>query len=1028
MAGLASATVITCLGTELEVLDPDQVAMEFSQRSWQYEHGLPMGDRVWALLQTRDGYLWIGTQHGLARFDGRKFTGFDHVNTPALQAGDDCRTLAEDLEGNLWIGTQADLVRNTGNQFTSFRERLGIDYTFRSYPPLCASRDGGIWVGGLGGDSICRIRNETVQRFPQAKPQLLAVGNVTCLEEDEAGFLWIGWDTGFGRFDIQRQQLEYFEPPSMFENIPVFDMWSTPGGERWVLFAEFVPRPMDAGPKTWIACIEPGRWPKGPSLRHDWFGSVWVGRFIVGDREGALWLPGAVGGIQRYRGGNVEFLPMEHRSKDDFALSALFDREGNLWIGTDTSGLHCWTPRTFAMLTVADGLPDENVWSIFEASDGSVLVGTDGGVVRFTGERAVTMIRADGSVDKDVRAVLEDQGREVWVGTMRSLDRIRNGTNEPIILPGEWFEAKIRALCPGRDGSVWVGTVRGLHRFYQNERSKYTKADGLGSDEVRAILEDREGVLWIGTLGGGLSCLKERRLVTFSTTNGLASQNVWALHEDPDGLLWAGTDNGLSFIHDGRITSFTKAQGLPESAVNFIISDDYGRLWIGHDRGIYSLERRQLQEVARKHRASLSPVSYDESDGLASIETNGQKSYPAACKTRDGRIWFPTTKGVAILDPARVGRSEIPPLAAVEEVRANGLTVAGQGASSTPFVGAGQRGHQSESMLHLPPGGARVLDFFYTANTFVAPEKVRFRYRLVGLDANWIDVGTRRQVSFTDLDPGNYRFEVRACNHHGLWQSDNAFVSFYVTPFYYQTWWFYTVCLATALGLLGIVAAWRLRELRRIYELERVNALNEQRRRIARDIHDELGASLTHILHLSEAGSASWDQPDAPSSRAERIAAIASEAVDDLGEIVWANNPEFDTLEDLVAYLREHAASYFAETEVKVSLDFPETVPARTVTGLFRRHLVLVMKEALQNVTKHANARQVHIRLTLRETGLEWSVRDNGRGLPPENLRPSGNGLANMRHRVSELNGILEIESMPGGGTEVRGAVPWKEI
>jgi signal transduction histidine kinase len=262
-----------------------------------------------------------------------------------------------------------------------------------------------------------------------------------------------------------------------------------------------------------------------------------------------------------------------------------------------------------------------------------------------------------------------------------------------------------------------------------------------------------------------------------------------------------------------------------------------------------------------------------------------------------------------------------------------------------------------------------VLEFHFTANTLVAPEKARFKYRLIGLDDSWIDADTRRQAYFTDLRPGNYRFELLACNHQGLWQEASVAVAFSVAPFYHETIWFRAGGGLGLALLVGWTIRWRWRESRRMAELERINALNDQRRQIARDIHDEVGASLTHILQLSGPSRGTVASRDPSNLPAERIASIAGDAVDSIGEIVWANNPEYDTLPDLVAYLREYAANFFADTAIELALDFPDPTPADTVTGLFRRHLVLLLKEALQNVSKHANSRRVEIRLTLGADG-----------------------------------------------------------
>jgi len=1008
------------IGGEPKVLDPGEVAREFTQRSWQHEHGLPAGDRIYAILQARDGYLWLGTQQGLARFDGRVFTVFDHVNTPEL-LNDECRTLAEDLNGNLWIGTGAGLIRKSGNQFQSFARKLGNRH--QGYPPLAASRSGGVWVGGL--TAVCYVHGDVVRVYPQEAAGPPGPSLVTCLEETEPGFVWVGTKTGFGRLDAKTGRFENFSRQSPFEGFYTFSMQRATNGGLWIQFLEYESAPDRWNPLSSLAWMEPGKPLQSPFGKERWLAK---GAFVLPCREGGLWLPGSSAGeIRRWRKEQMDLMPILRRDDKDLSLSAFADREGNLWIGTEASGLQCWTPRKASSFTTRDGLAHENTWSICEARDGSVWVGTDGGVTRIKNGKTTTLKAADGSIHKEVRAVAEDLDGSIWIGTMRTLECYRDGVSRPVELPGEWFEEKIRVLLAARDGAMWIGSVRGLTRFHKGQRTKYTKADGLGSDEVRAILEDRSGDLWVGTLGGGLSRIHQGQFTTISTTNGLISNNVWALHEDSDQIIWIGTDNGISLLREGKITSITKAHGLPDPLVNSIVSDDEGHLWIGHDRGIYALHRAQILELTRGLRTNVAAVEYGEADGLPSAETNGQKSNPAACKTRDGLIWFPTTRGLAVIDPAKVGTYEVPPLSVIEEVRANGKQVLGNTPEARALPDTSSTLRERGLDLDLPAGGARVLEFHYTANTFIAPDQTRFKYRLVGLDNNWIDAGTRRQAYFTNLRPGDYRFELLARNHQGMWQEQSAAIAFHVAPFYYQTWWFYTGCAAMTAVLAALIIGWRARESRRIYELERINALNEQRRRIARDIHDELGSSLTHIMRLSDQARTTRERPGTPDTQSERIASIASEAVDNIGEIVWANNPEYDTLEDLVAYLREHAASYFADSDTKVRFDFPEAVSDRPVTGLFRRHVVMVLKEALQNVSKHAGAQSVRLRLAAEKETLELDIADDGRGLPKSGTRRFGNGLTNMRQRVEELKGTFRIDSEPGKGTEIRVVIPLRD-
>lgn len=973
-----------------------------------------------ALLQTRDGYLWAGMKNGLVRFDGMAFTVFDHVNTPGLKS-DDCRTLGEDSSGDLWIGTASGLVRKSGTHFVSCAERLGA--SSMAYPPICPSRMGGVWVAGKS--CVYRVESDTARRYP------MELSHVTGLQEDGDGVLWITTFTGAVRFDPRRGHTEIVGAGSPQERLPCWGTWEDPEGRRWFPFGKFIPQMGEPLSAVLFASLAPRPWPAPLETRDGWVPTALPHLALaVGDKT--VWMASDRGAIFRFRSPRTQTLPMPQPHAADFPLSALVDREGNLWLGMDHTGLQCWIPRRVSGRTTDDGLAHPNTWSLFEGRDGSVWAGTDGGVTRFKDGEGERLKRGDGTEPTDVRAVVEDLDGSIWVGTMRSLERFQAGICHPIRLPGEWYETKVRALCPSRDGSMWVGTVKGLTRLRNGERTKYTTADGLGSDEVRAILEDRSGTLWLGTLGGGLSRLQNGKLTTFTTAEGLPSNDVWALAEDKDGAVWLGTDNGLARVKAAGIEAFGVAQGLPDPLVNCLLADDSGRLWVGHDSGIYFVSISELLETAHGSRATVTPISLDESDGLPGAETNGQKSYPAACKTRDGRLWFPTTHGVAVIDPAHFRSRSVPPLAVIEVVRANGKVVFGNGplpvlppaASPQATPMPGPETTRPGAGILLPPGGARVLEFHYTANAFVAPQRAQFRYRLLGFEREWSDAGTRRQAYYTGLRPGRYRFEVTACNRHGVWQEHPAAIALRLAPHYYQTWWFYTLIGLGTMALVALFVSWRARELQRIHQLERAQALDQQRRRIARDIHDELGSSLTHILQLTTSAQEVESSPGKPVGPSERIAAIAGEAVDNLGEIVWVNNPEYDTLEDLAAYLREYAASYFADTNVRLRCDFPETVPARRVSGLFRRHLVLLLKEALQNVSKHADARNVSIRLAVGSSRLELAVADDGLGFSAGNGRSNGSGLSNMRSRVGELRGAFRADSGPDLGTRIQIEVP----
>jgi signal transduction histidine kinase len=412
---------------------------------------------------------------------------------------------------------------------------------------------------------------------------------------------------------------------------------------------------------------------------------------------------------------------------------------------------------------------------------------------------------------------------------------------------------------------------------------------------------------------------------------------------------------------------------------------------------------------------------------LLSLETNGQISNPAGCKTRDGRLWFPTTQGVAVIDPRKVALDDVPPLAAIEIVRANGAVVFNTGPTAANPVGAraelqSAKALATDSQLstlnpQLPPGSARVLEFRYTANAFVAPEKARFKYRLVGLDENWIEAGTRREAYFADLRPGDYQFEVIAANHHGVWQENGATFGFRLAPFIHQTWWFYLVCGGTTIVLVAGIVFWRIRELRRIHRLEQQAAVTGERTRLAKDLHDGLGADLTRLTMLADLASG-----DAASGTGEHLRKLSKSSRDvarELKELIWIANPANDTVDGLVSRICQSAEDFLRDARIKLRLDLAPDLPQQQLSIDQRRNLLLVAREALNNIAKHAGATEVCIRASGDGNSLQLAIEDNGRGFDLATARPDGLGLSSMRRRVENLDGTFHLESRLGTGTKI---------
>lgn len=602
----------------------------------------------------------------------------------------------------------------------------------------------------------------------------------------------------------------------------------------------------------------------------------------------------------------------------------------------------------------------------------------------------------------------------------------------------------MRCFLPARDGSLWVAVPRGLHRSQGGQDRWFTTADGLGADDVRALLETRDGTLWAGTARGGLSRSTggtDRSFTTLTRRDGLSRDTVWALLEDRDGVLWAGTDGGLDRIEQGRITSFGPRQGLPDGGVNSLLEDDDGHLWIGHDHGIYRVGREEFSAVAAGRAARVRCVPFGVADGMAVAECNGQTATPAAVKTADGRLWFATPKGVVVVDPHAVLARDMPPLVAIEEVRADEeavfLSAPGGDDAWAPALEVGHRamrtgmGHQGPGTLsptRLAPGRGRVMEFHFTALSFVAPEKCRFLFQLEGYERPdvWHDAGSRRLAHYTNLDPGDYRFRVLAVNHHNIRSEVPATFAFSLAPFVWQTWWSKVGVLFSACGLVLLVVRWRIRESRHLADL---TARISERSRLARDMHDHLGA---HVAELSQLGGLLERLPPAGAGPfRQRLAELTGDISRSLRDIAWATTPLSDDLPHLLDHLAGAAGRQLRSAGIALVVDFPPQVPAWPVTGPRRHDLLLAVQEAVTNAAKHSGATEVVLRFRLAPEAFVVEVADNGRGLPVKTMAPGpvagsvgGFGLSNLRHRAAQLGGSVEFVDVPGSGLTVRFRVP----
>jgi len=769
-------------------LDPRKSITQYALQVWKTENGLPQNS-IQAIAQTRDGYLWLGTERGLVRFDGVQFTVFDKGNTPGLQSGN-TQVLYEDRAGNFWIGTSGGLhLMREGRIAASFTSRDGL--RSNRIVAICEDRKGAIWVGTSGG-GISRISGGKVEATYTTR-EGLSGDRIWSLEEDRDGSLWIGTDGG----GMSRLRDGRVTTLGERDGVPA------------IVQALFV----DSRGDLWIGTDGNGLLRRrGESLRafgkRDGLPSDTV-ETLQEDRDGNLWIGTRGGGLARLADDRiVAFSPADGLS-DDTVLSICEDGEGSLWVGTATGGLDRLKDGKFTAYTRKEGLSSDRIRTIYEDSLGALWLGTRGaGVDRFADGAFTAFTTKDGLSGDFVRSVSEDGAGHLWIGTWA------DGLTERI---GDRFRAFrrkdglpsdiVRSMYRDRAGTLWVGTDDGGLVAVRDGRFRtYGRAEGLSSTAVLAILEDHEGALWIGTEGGGLNRFEGGRFHTYTTADGLSDDTVVSLYEDADGCLWIGTDGGgLNRFKNGRFSRFTRENGLFDDVQYQILEDGRGNLWMSCSRGIYRVRRMDLEEVAEGRGTTVACVSFGRADGMRSAECSGF-TQPAGWRARDGRLWFPTVEGAVVIDPDRIKTNTRPPPVVIEKLRVDRRLVP----------------RTSESEL-LPGRGD--LEFHYTALSFVDPDRVQFRYMLEGFDREWIEAGTRRTAFYTNIPPGRYTFRVTACNNDGVWNLEGDAVRFRLRPSFRQTPWFLALC-AAALALIGFGVA-RIRAARvraRERELEQIVA------------------------------------------------------------------------------------------------------------------------------------------------------------------------------------------------------------
>jgi ligand-binding sensor domain-containing protein/signal transduction histidine kinase len=954
-----AALLLLLAGTRTLALDPTRHLKEFGHQVWLTENGLPQ-NTVQAIAQTQDGYLWLGTQEGLARFDGLNFTVFDKENTPAFKSND-IRFLVEDRRQRLWISTSYGLVCRHNGQFTSFTVNEGLPDN--SIGPVVEDAKGNVWIGTAGG--LSRFENGNFKTFTTEQGLSRNVIQTLCARAD--GSVLVG--TSAGIQSLRDDHFSSFTLPDYVSLANITAIAETEDRGLWFGTLDGLVRVNGAGsaPLT---------------LSNNRVSALRV------DRADTLWVATS-GGVVRVTNGAPEMFTVADGLSSNLVLSIYEDREGSIWIGTEAGGLNLLKSKKFNTYSTKDGLPNDVVKAIYQDTQGGIWIGSNGGgLTLFKNGAFTTWTTRDGLSSDVVLSLAGDAGGTIWIGTPDGLNRFKDGKFQTYTFAEGLSNDLVRSVLVDRNGTLWVGTRDGLNSFRDNEFTTYTTHDGLANNFIGAIYEDSKGNLWVGTLGG-LNKITNGKFQTFTTKDGLSSNTVISFYEDDSGDLWIGTNGGgLNKFRDGKFGSFANTPDV----IYRILEDEQRNLWCSSNKGIFRVNKNDLDH----------PVFYGPADGTLTRECSGG-GHPAGWKTSDGRIWFATIKGLAVIDPENIPLNTTPPPIAIEQLFVDNQSI--------PLT----------QKVMLSPGIAR-LDFYYTALSFIAPENVRFKYKLEGFDDNWIDGGGRRVASYTNLRPGNYKFRVIAANNDGVWNDTGAALDFYLQPRFYQTYWFYLLCV-----LLLALTAWQLYRLRVRRMALQFRAVLAERNRIAREIHDNLAQDILGIsVQLELVARLMPAAAETAKSHLDRARMLVRNSMTEARRYVWDLRSQELQKKDLPAALRDTTKRLAAESNVETVVEVAglmRPLPVEVETNLLR-----IGQEAINNAVKHARANRIEVGLNFDTRNVRLSVRDNGRGFDPSEQIADGHfGLLGMRERAEQIGGVLSIDSAPERGTQIAVEVPLNE-
>jgi signal transduction histidine kinase/ligand-binding sensor domain-containing protein len=968
-------------------LDPSLDIGQYAHTPWKAGGGVTKGI-VFAIAQTPDGYLWLGTEFGLLRFDGVRSVSWE---APAGQhlPGSEIRSLLAGRDGNLWIGTRYGLASWKEGKLTQYAALAG-----QLINTIFEDREGTIWAGGwaISTGRICAIQNGSATCH--GEDGSLGRG-VYSLYEDSAANLWLGAATGLWRWKPG--------PPKLY---PMPDA------------ASGINSLIDGDNGALLIATRREGIQRLVERKSEMYPLPGVGRLfkpyrMLRDRNGGLWIGTEDRGLLHVHQGRTDVFGRLDGLTADFVASLFEDREGNIWVAT-TEGLDLF--REFAVPTISgrQGLPDGSS-SVLAAKDGSVWVGSAQGLARLNNGQ-ITIYSLPGAkaasvgVRPDLQSLTQDDHGRIWAFTDREVAYLATDRFIPVIpRPG----GVVYSSAADDAGNLWASDQnQGLIRLRGESVVERVPWARLRLRDVATALfpDPVQGGLWLGFLGGGVAYFKDGQIrASLAVADGLGAGRISGLQLDPDGTLWAATEGGLSRVRNNRVATLTNKNGLPCDAVKWVVEDDARLFWLYTACGLVRIARSELDAWVSDPGRIVQATVFDDSDGVRSHAfTNG--TTPRVAKAADGRLWFLPLNGVSVVDPRRLPFNKVPPPVHIEEITADG------------------KAHVVTRGLRLPPR-VRDLEIRYTALSLTVPEKVRFRFKLEGQDPDWREVVNRRRVEYSNLPPRDFRFRVMASNNSGVWNETGDTLEFSVTPAYYQTAWFQALCVAAFLVLLTALYQLRLRYLKHEFNV-RLEARVGERTRIARDFHDTLLQSFHGVLLMLSVVAHRIKDPPEAKEQLETIVEQARKAVTEGRDAVQGLRSSTMITNDLARAMstlgEELAAGHSGQNCPEFRVQVEGT--SKDLAPLVRDDVHRIACEAVRNAFRHAQAGRIEVEIRYERRQLLLRVLDNGKGIDrgvlAEGGRPGHFGLAGMRERAKLVGGKLTVSGSLDSGTEIELTIP----